>query len=129
MAGSIRELNTVEFADVIKESEKLVIVEFYSDTCASCKAIAPTYRKLSEELVDYALFTRVNVVPNVQLSQEMGVMGTPTFKFFCAGRSIGEIVGAINATILRNTIKDFLRHKNECISKSTPINYEMDGYM
>lgn len=129
MAANIKELNSAEFADVIKESEKLVIVEFYSNGCSACKAIAPTYAQLSEELKDHALFTQVNVVPNVQLSQEMGVMGTPTFKFFCAGRSIGEIVGAINATILRNTIKDFLRHKNECISKSTPINYEMDGYM
>jgi len=129
MAGGIKELNRKEFTEVIKESEKLVIVEFYSDNCSACKAIAPTYRQLSEELEKFALFTQLNIVNNIQLSQQLGVMGTPTFKFFCGGRTIGEIVGAINATILRNTIKDFLRHKNECLSKSTPINYEMDGYM
>lgn len=129
MSSDIKELNSKDFAEVIKESKKLVIVEFYSKSCGQCQAIAPTYQELSEELLDFAKFTQVDVVTNTQLSQEMGVMGTPTFKFFCAGRAIGEIVGAVNATLLRNTIKDMVRHKNECISKSTPINYEMDGYM
>ena len=129
MPGGIKEINSSGFASLIKKSERLIIVEFYSDSCSACRAIAPTYQQLSEELVDYAEFTQMNVASNVQLSQELGVMGTPTFKFFCAGRPIGEIVGAINATILRNTIKDMVRHKNECITKSTPINYEMDGYM
>jgi len=129
MADGIRDINSGDFADVIKESEKLVIVEFYNDNCSQCRAIAPVYSDLSKELKDFALFTKINVVPNVQLAQELGVMGTPTFKFFCAGRAIGEIVGAINATILRNTIKDMVRHKNECLTRSTPINYEMDGYM
>ena len=126
---AIKDIDTNEFGSLLKKSEKLIIVEFYSDTCSACKSIAPTYKQLSEELVDYAEFTMLNVGRNVQLSQELGVMGTPTFKFFCAKRPIGEIVGAINATILRNTIKDMVRHKNECITKSTPINYEMDGYM
>ena len=129
MADEIKKIGSNNFADVIKESDKLVIVEFYSDTCAQCKAIAPVYTGLSRELKDYALFTQLDIGTNVRLSQDLGVMGTPTFKFFCAGRSIGEIVGAINATILRNTIKDMVRHKNECLTKSTPINYEMDGYM
>jgi hypothetical protein len=41
---------------------------------------------------------------------------------------VGELVGAINTTILRNTIKDLIRHRNECVNKSTRISYEMDGY-
>jgi thioredoxin-like negative regulator of GroEL len=129
MSGGIIELDGSGFKEALKKSKKLVIVEFYSDSCSACRAIAPTYRQLSEELEKFAMFTQVNVTPNVRLSQELGIMGTPTFKFFCSGRPIGEIVGAINATILRNTIKDMVRHKNECITKSTPINYEMDGYM
>jgi thioredoxin-like negative regulator of GroEL len=129
MAEDIKKIDSNDFAEVIKESDRLVIIEFYSDNCSQCRAIAPVYSDLSRELKDYALFTQLDVVSNIQLSQELGVMGTPTFKFFCAGRAIGEIVGAINATILRNTIKDMVRHKNECITKSTPINYEMDGYM
>ena len=129
MATEIKKIDSKNFADIIKESEKLVIVQFYSDSCAQCKAIAPAYTELSKELKEYALFTKLDIVPNAHLSQELGVFGTPTFKFFCAGRTIGEIVGAINATILRNTIKDMVRHKNECLTKSTPINYEMDGYM
>ena len=54
-------------------------------------------------------------------------MATPTFKFLCKSMPVGELVGEINATLLGNTIKDLIRHRNEC-AKSTKLVFEMDGY-
>ena len=75
-----------------------------------------------------ALFTRVNAATHSSLAARFGIMGVPTIKFFCRGRPIGDIVGEVNATVLRNTIKDFIRHRTECVSRSTAIWTEMDGY-
>ena len=41
LMDSIIELDTKSFAETIKSSEKLVVVEFYSNTCPQCAAIAP----------------------------------------------------------------------------------------
>jgi thioredoxin-like negative regulator of GroEL len=128
MEGKIKDLNEVAFDKILKSSENLIIVEFVTSTCPNCQAIAPVYSQLSEELHKNATFGRVNAEMNSGLATRYGVLGVPTFKFFCAGRPIGELVGSINATLLRNTIKDYIRHKNECVSKSTPLVYEIDGY-
>ncbi|MBI5001542.1 MAG: thioredoxin [Euryarchaeota archaeon] len=128
MAGAVQELTEGNFDSSLEGADKLAIVEFYTNTCVNCMAMRPVYEALAIELEKYALFARINVAESQAIAARYGIMGVPTFKFFCGQRPIGELVGAINATILGNTIKDFVRHKNECISKSTPIIYEMDGY-
>ncbi|MCK5547576.1 MAG: thioredoxin family protein, partial [Thermoplasmata archaeon] len=62
------------------------------------------------------------------LAIRFGIMATPTFKFFCKGAPVGELVGDVNETLLRNTVKDMIRHRHECTSKSTRLVYELDGY-
>ena len=128
MEDNVRELDDRSFDETLKNTDKLVIVEFYNTTCPNCQAIAPVYAELSKELEKEAVFTRVNVERNISIATRYGIMGVPTFKFLCKTRPIGEIVGSVNATMLRNTIKDFVRHRLECFSKSTSIVFEIDGY-
>jgi len=128
MADKIKEIDERKFVEILDKEEKLIIVQFYTNTCPNCAAIAPVYASLSNELHKSAEFTKMNAETNQNLAMKYGVLGVPTFKFFCAGRPVGEIVGSINATILRNTIKDYIKHKTECVGKSTPISWEIDGY-
>jgi thiol-disulfide isomerase/thioredoxin len=127
MKGDIKELGVGNFDEGLR-TDKLVIVEFYTNSCPNCVAIAPVYAKMSEEHELDAVFAKVNAQTHSELAVRYGVMGTPTFKFFCKGQPIGELVGAIPATMLRNTIKDYIRHRMECASKTTRITYEIDGY-
>ncbi|UCH88767.1 MAG: thioredoxin [Thermoplasmata archaeon] len=128
MAGKIKELNEGTFDAELGSTDHLIIVEFYTNTCPNCRAIAPVYAQLSEELHKSATFVIINAETNPALASRYGVLGVPTFKFFCEGQPIGELVGSINTTLLRNTIKDLIRHRKECVAKSTPLTYEIDGY-
>ncbi len=128
MSGEIEETTDATFDILLNSTDDLVIVEFYTDTCPNCKAMAPIYAGLAEELSGKAVFTRMNAGQNSGTASAQGVRGVPTFRFFCMARPIGELVGAVNATLLRNTIKDLVRHRTECVGKSTPISYGMDGY-
>jgi thioredoxin-like negative regulator of GroEL len=128
MSDNIVELNDDSFDDTVNESDKLIIVEFYTTTCPNCAAIAPVYATMSQELEKEAVFAKINVEVNTKIATRFGIMGVPTFKFFCKNQPIGGIVGSVNATMLRNTIKDYVRHRLECVNKSTPIVFEMDGY-
>jgi thioredoxin 1 len=128
MEDNIKELNDKSFNETLKNTDMLIIVEFYNTTCPNCQAIEPVYSELSKELQKEAIFTRLNVEQNMAIAARFGVMGVPTFKFLCKNQPIGEIVGSVNATMLRNTIKDYVRHRLECVSKSTSIVYELDGY-
>jgi len=124
----VKELDIGLLDSVLDSGDRLVILEFYTDDCAFCAAVAPVYEQLSNELAKEAVFTRINAARHTELALRFGVRGTPTFKFFCRGRPIGDLVGEMNITLLRNSIKDFIRHRLECVSKSTPIATELDGY-
>ena len=115
MSGNIEDLDPTSFEKVTGGTDRLVIVEFFNSACPSCQAIAPVYEALSKELGENAVFTRVNAQQNMEIAMRFGIMATPTFKFFCKGRPIGELVGSVNETLLRNTIKDLIRHRSECI--------------
>jgi thioredoxin-like negative regulator of GroEL len=128
MEKQVKELSDANFFETINKTDKFVAVMFYTTTCPNCRAMTPVYEELSSELKKDAIFTRVNAEQSPALAAQYGIMGVPTFKFFCMNKPIGELVGAINTTILRNTVKDLIRHRNECVSKSTRISYEMDGY-
>ena len=128
MAGSVQELDPGSFGKALEGGDRLVVVEFYTDTCVNCAALKPVYEALSAEMGAEASFARVNAASNPSLASSFGIMGVPTIKFFCRGRPIGDIVGEVNATVLRNTIKDFIKHRLECVSKSSVLRTEMDGY-
>ena len=128
MVDMVEELNDESFDKLIHETDKFVSVMFYTNTCPNCAAIAPVYTELSKELEADAIFTKVNTQNNSILASRFAIMGVPTFKFFCRQTPIGELVGAINTTLLRNTIKDLIRHRNECVAKSTKFRWELDGY-
>ncbi|UCE36977.1 MAG: thioredoxin [Thermoplasmata archaeon] len=128
MEGKVKELDDASFDETLKTTDKLIIVEFYTTTCPNCRAIAPIYAELSEELENEAVFTKLNTEQNMNVAARYGIMGVPTFKFFCKEKPIGEVVGTIPTTMLRNTIKDYIRHRLECATKSTRLVYEMDGY-
>ena len=128
MPGKVQELDPATFGKALEAGDRLVVVEFYTDTCVNCAALKPVYEALSSELDAEAAFTRLNANSHPSIAAKFGIMGVPTIKFFCRGRPIGDIVGEVNATVLRNTIKDFIKHRVECVSKSTILRLEMDGY-
>ncbi len=104
------------------------VVMFYSPTCVHCQAMMPYFSQYAQEYRDKVLFARIDVSANLWTGERYGVRGTPTFKFFCAGRPVTELVGAVYPAILKRTVDEVLVHGKECIAKSTEINYEITGY-
>jgi thioredoxin 1 len=55
-------------------------------------------------------------------------MATPTFKLFCGGRPVLEMVGAAGPSLLKKMVEDGLTSGAECARRSTPIDYNV-GYV
>lgn len=121
----IEEANAVDWKERILESKKLVVVEFWHQECPHCMAIKPIVDELSLEYGDKLKFTRLNVMDspeNQQLAVKYGVMGTPTFLFFCGGRPVNGVVGALPKEDLAQAIEFAIRKHQDCTKKSTPLN-------
>jgi thioredoxin 1 len=112
----------------VETSKVPVVVMFYAPTCVHCRAMAPYYDQYAGEYRDRVLFARIDVSVNLYTGERFGVKGTPTFKFFCEGRPVSELVGAVYPAILKRTVEEVLIHGKECVTKSTEINYDITGY-
>ncbi|XP_007955666.1 protein disulfide-isomerase A2 [Orycteropus afer afer] len=70
------------------QTHPALLVEFYAPGCGHCKALAPEYSKaatlLAAESVR-ATLAKVDGPAEPELTQEFGVTGYPTFKFFRDG--------------------------------------------
>jgi len=122
------ELTDTAWEKTVEKGTKPVAVMFYSPSCPFCRQIEPYFVNYAREFHENILFGRINVVTNLWTAERYGVKGTPTFKFFCGGKPVFEIVGAIYPVILKKMIEEVLVHGKECALSSTAIDYEITGY-
>jgi thioredoxin 1 len=81
-------------AEVVS-SDLPVLVEFYTDWCGPCKAIAPEVKKLATELDGTAKVIRINAEKDRESARAHRVRAYPTFIAFHHGKETARQVGAI----------------------------------
>jgi thioredoxin 1 len=122
------ELTDLNWERTVEKSSRPVAVMFYSPTCAFCYQMEPYFRNYAREYNDSILFARLNIMSNLWTAERYGVRSTPTFKFFCDGKPVQEMVGAVYPSLLKKMVDEVLVHGRECAKNSTTIDYEITGY-
>jgi thioredoxin 1 len=122
------EVNDLTWERSVEKSAKPVAVMFYSPDCAFCHQMEPYFRNYAVEYQKDIIFARVNIMTSQWTAERFGVRSTPTFKFFCDGKPVREMVGAIYPTLLKKMVDEVLIHGKECAKNSTAIDYEITGY-
>lgn len=104
------ELNTENFEKEVLHSEKLIIIDFWSQKCIQCKVLAPVLEELEHDYKGKLKFAKLNVAENMQIAEKYGVLGLPTLILAEKGKEIGRITGFSPAFVLKGKI-DFLMEK------------------
>lgn len=108
---SITEILYTDWDAAVSKAEGPVVVEFWHQNCVTCKKIEPSVQELPGKLVK-AKLVRLNVLTDREtrkLAIGKGVIGTPTFKVYCRGAEIGEVVGLETLTDLAGTLNNILK--------------------
>jgi len=124
MSEDIVEANAANWKEEVLESKDLVVVEFWHSQCPYCKTLEPVYASLSKEYAGKLKFAKFNVLKsqeNQELAAKYGIMGTPTLKFFCQGRPVQDVVGALSKDYLRQAVEFAIKKHRECAEKSTSL--------
>ncbi len=85
--------------DVIK-SELPVLVDYWAEWCAPCKAIGPLLDELAVEYQGKLRIAKVNMDEDVQIGQKYGVRGMPTLMIFKNGSVEAQKTGAMSKSQL-----------------------------
>jgi thiol-disulfide isomerase/thioredoxin len=124
----VEELDDLNWEKQVEKADNPVVVMFYSDSCAFCKQMEPHFFDYAGEFKDKIMFSRVNVVESPTIASRYGVMGTPTFKFFCKGKPVQELTGAIYPSLLKKAVEENLEHGESCATSTTWSPPDITGY-
>jgi len=70
---------------------------------------------------DRVKFLQIDALANREIAERYGIMGTPTLKFMCSGRPVGEIIGYLPRNQIAAKIEDALDSYRMCLEQSTPV--------
>lgn len=89
------ELNVENFWQAVKNSQKPVFVEFYSDTCVYCGRMLTTLEKFGTDFSDDVNIAKFNVGldPEGKVVIPFKIRSVPTLIFFKNGNAVEEKVG------------------------------------
>lgn len=108
------------FRELVLTSRTPVVVDFWAPWCVWCKKLAPIYDALATTM-DGLTFVKVNVDDERNLAQEYGISSLPTLKFFCGGREIAELVGALPKDKLEAKFGEVVTGHEECLAASSSL--------
>ncbi|HWQ66332.1 MAG TPA: thioredoxin family protein [Methanospirillum sp.] len=125
---SMIDIKENQWEQEIEKSSQPTFVMFYSPACRHCIQMQPYVEKLADEFSESVKFFRVDVSQSGWLSERYGIMATPTFGYFCGGKPVQTLVGAVFPAMLKKMIDEMIEHGQECQSRSTELLYEVTGY-
>jgi len=106
MSQHVKELNETSFDDVILQSEKPVLVDFWAPWCGPCRAMTPAVEAVAEKFAGAATVVKVNVDDNPGVSVKYGIRGIPTLILYKDGKEANRLVGLSSqdqiAALIRN---------------------------
>ena len=95
----------LNFEAQVLQSELPVLVDYWAEWCAPCKAMAPVLAEVAEEYRERLRVVKVNVEQEPQIARRWGVRSQPTLMLFKHGSVEAQKVGALSKSQLRAFIE------------------------
>ena len=87
------QVNKDNFQEVVLNSDKPVLVDFWASWCGPCRMVAPILEEIANERSDVKV-CKVNVDEEPELAGRYNVMSIPTLLVVKEGQVVNQAVGA-----------------------------------
>ena len=89
------EVNDGNFDELVINSDKPVLVDFWAEWCGPCRMVAPIMDEISNEYTGKALIVKCDVDSSPAVTSKYGIRNIPTILFFKNGKVADKQVGAV----------------------------------
>ena len=108
MSEKVIHVTDDSFQEVVLNSDKPVLVDFWASWCGPCLALTPVIDELAEEMSDQIKICKLNVDENQKTAMQYGIKGIPTILFFKDGKVVEQSVGLVPKEHLKELISKVL---------------------
>ncbi len=82
-----------DFDAEVLNSEQPVLVDFWAEWCAPCRALGPVIESLADDYDGRAKVAKVDIDANQQIAMRLGIRSIPTVMLFDKGQIVDTFVG------------------------------------
>ena len=103
---SVIELTSREELDSFLEKNESVVIDFWAPWCGPCRALAPIFKEVSEQVKGIA-FGKLDI-ESVDVSSKFGIQSIPCLIVFKGGQEAGRILGLQSKDVLKSKLDKYL---------------------
>ena len=97
----VQESSDAGLKKIIQNSTTPIIVDFWAEWCAPCRAFAPTFKTAAKELIGKISFVKINTEENPVSSSLYQIRSIPTLMIFKDGKEVERQSGALPLASLK----------------------------
>ena len=91
--GEPLDVNEQLFQEIVREADVPVLVDFWAEWCAPCRAAAPEVKELAREMAGKALVLKVDTEREQRLASQFRIQGIPNFVVLHKGNIVMQRAG------------------------------------
>ena len=94
MSANVSDVTDANFSSEVLQSDKPVLVDFWAEWCAPCKALAPHVYSVADEHSEALKVVKLDIQSNMKTAMSHRVSSIPTLIVFKNGAEVARQTGA-----------------------------------
>ena len=108
MTQYIAEVDDSNFKQIVLQSKRPVLVDFWAPWCGPCRTLGPIVESIAEQYAEMTQVVKLNVDDHPSLALRYSVQAIPTLILFRDGEEKDRLIGMTNKEAIARAIEAHL---------------------